>query len=307
MIFENSKDLAVIILFSLVCLLSIVEMVYSYAKDLKLYEKKDTLTNVYLMIAAFFVNLATQGTSLLVLDYFYKFHFFQIQNFFVYYLILFLAEDFLYWALHALGHFSRLFWAIHVTHHSSEHFNITTGFRSTVFEPLYRMIFYIPLPLMGFHITDILFIYLLTQMYGNVIHTQTIYKFPNWYEYLFVTPSHHRVHHACNVQYLDKNMGMVLIIWDRIFGTFQKELPEEKVIYGITKPPTSRTLWNTIFHEFINIKYDLKRSPLLKDKLKYIFLAPGWSHEGDLQTSKVLQRQLKNGNPTKSISQNTDI
>lgn len=303
MLFENSRSLAVIILFSLVCFLSIVEMIYSYAKDLKLYHKKDTLINIYLMIAAFLVNLATQGTSLFVLDYFYQFHFFQIQNIFAYYLILFLAEDFLYWALHALGHFSRLFWAIHVTHHSSEHFNITTGFRSTVFEPLYRMIFYIPLPLMGFHVADILFIYLLTQMYGNIIHTQTILKFPVWYEFLFVTPSHHRVHHACNVQYLDKNMGMVLIIWDRLFGTFQKELPEEKVVYGITKPPTSSTLWNTIFHEFINIRQDLKQSQYLKDKIKYIFMPPGWNHDGELKTSKVLQKQLK----TENLAQNNSL
>ncbi|WP_234461947.1 sterol desaturase family protein [Pedobacter segetis] len=268
-------------------------MYYSYSKDLKLYQKKDTLTNIYLMVAAFLVNLATQGASLFVLDFFYRFRFFEIENIVLYYLLLFVAQDFLYWALHALGHFSRFFWAIHVTHHSSNHFNITTGFRSTVFEPLYRMIFYIPLPLMGFQVVDVLFIYLLTQMYGNIIHTQTVIKFPNWFEYLFVTPSHHRVHHASNIKYLDKNMGMVLIIWDRWFGTFQKEMPEEKVIFGITKPPVNDGLIETIFHEFKNIKEDLDKSPSLNDKLKYIFYAPGWSHDGSSQTARVMQRELK--------------
>jgi sterol desaturase/sphingolipid hydroxylase (fatty acid hydroxylase superfamily) len=207
-------------------------------------------------------------------------------------LILFLAQDFLYWSLHALGHFSRFFWAIHVTHHSSNHFNITTGFRSTVFEPFYRMIFYIPLPLMGFQVVDVLFVYLLTQMYGNIIHTQTIKKLPLWYEYLFVSPSHHRVHHASNLQYLDKNMGMVLIVWDRLFGTFQKEMLKEKVIYGITKPPENDGLMETIFHEFKNIKSDISRSSKINEKLKYIFYAPGWSHDGSTQTTKEMRKEL---------------
>ncbi len=293
MLFEDSRSIAVIILFSLVCLLSIVEMFYSYSKDRKLYTKNDTLINIYLMGAAFLVNLGTQGVSLFMLNYFYQFRFIEIQHIFLYYLLLFLAQDFLYWLLHALGHFSRFFWAIHVTHHSSEHFNITTGFRSTVFEPLYRMFFYIPLPLMGFQVVDILFIYLLTQMYGNIIHTQTVNKLPSWFEYMFVTPSHHRVHHASNIQYLDKNMGMVLIIWDRIFGTFQEERPEEKVVYGITKPPEKPDLMNTIFHEFKNMKVDVAKSERLSDQLKYIFYAPGWSHDGSSQTSKALQEELK--------------
>ena len=296
MIFDSHKNLVLTFLLVLVCVLSITEMVYSYAKDKNLYDKKDTLMNIYLMGAAFLVNIASQGGSLYVVDFFYNFRFFEFKNVFVYYLILFVAQDFLYWVLHALGHYSRLFWAMHVTHHSSEKFNITTGFRSTVFEPLYRTFFYIPLPLMGFHVVDILFMYLVTQIYGNIIHTQTVDKLHSWFEYLFVTPSHHRVHHASNIQYLDKNMGMVLIIWDRIFGTFQEELPEEKVVFGITKPAEEPSLKETIFHEFKNIKHDISLAANFSDKLKYIFYAPGWSHNGSTQTAKVLQAELKKNN-----------
>lgn len=293
MLFDNHKNLAIIFLFSIVCLLSVIEMVYSYANNKNLYTKKDTLMNIYLMGAAFLVNIASQGSSFYILDFCYSFRFFEIKNMFVYYLVLFVVQDFLYWLLHTLGHYSRFFWAMHVTHHSSEKFNITTGFRSTVFEPLYRTLFYIPLPLMGFHVVDVLFMYLITQIYGNIVHTQTINKLHKWVEYLFVTPSHHRVHHACNIQYLDKNMGMVLIIWDRFFGTFQEEMPEEKAVFGITKPLETPTLASTIFHEFSNIRHDMSLSNKFSDKLKYIFYPPGWSHDGSTQTAKVLQAELK--------------
>ncbi|WP_017259387.1 sterol desaturase family protein [Pedobacter arcticus] len=293
MLFDNYKNLAIILLFVLVCILSITEMIYSYAKGKNLYDKKDTFMNIYLMGAAFLVNIASQGSSFFVLEFFYHLRFFEIKDIYIYYFVLFLAQDFLYWLLHAVGHYSRLFWAMHVTHHSSEKFNITTGFRSTVFEPLYRMFFYIPLPLMGFQVVDVLFMYLVTQIYGNIIHTQAINKMYAWFEYIFVTPSHHRVHHASNILYLDKNMGMVLIIWDRMFGTFQQELPEEKVVFGITEELGNLNFKDTIFHEFKNIRHDISLSPVFNDKLKYIFYPPGWSHDGRTQTAKVLQAQLK--------------
>jgi sterol desaturase/sphingolipid hydroxylase (fatty acid hydroxylase superfamily) len=181
---------------------------------------------------------------------------------------------------------------MHVTHHSSEHFNLTTGFRSTVFEPLYRVFFYLPLALMGFNAFDILFAYLVTQIYGNIVHTKSVGKLHPIIEYLFVTPSHHRVHHASNVRYLDKNMGMVLILWDRIFGTFQEEVAEEEIKYGLTTQPEDVGPVNIIFHEFIALYADVKKAPTFKDKLKYIFYPPGWSHDGSTQTARVMQRQL---------------
>jgi len=290
---DLDKSITVGTLFGFVILLTLFEMYFSYVHDKKHYQKRDTLTNIYLMASAFVINILTKAGTFMLLQYFYvHYRLFQISNTLVYWIVLILAQDFLYWLLHYTGHYVRFFWAMHVTHHSSEHFNLTTGFRSTVFEPLYRVFFYLPLALMGFNAFDILFAYLVTQIYGNIVHTQYVGKLHPIIEYLFVTPSHHRVHHASNVRYLDKNMGMVLILWDRIFGTFQAEVPEEEIKYGLTKQPEDSGPVNIIFHEFIALYADIKKAPTFKDKLKYIFYPPGWSHDGSTQTARVMQREL---------------
>jgi sterol desaturase/sphingolipid hydroxylase (fatty acid hydroxylase superfamily) len=294
---ELDKNIALVTLFGFVVLLSLVEMYFSYAHDKKRYRGRDTFTNIYLMTAAFLVNVTTKAGTFMLLEYVYRhYRLFQIPNVYLYWIALILVQDFLYWVLHYTGHYVRFFWAMHVTHHSSEYFNLTTGFRSTVFEPLYRAFFYLPLAFMGFNAFDILFAYLITQIYGNLVHTQTIGKLHPVFEYIFVTPSHHRVHHAKNLRYLDKNMGMVLIIWDRIFGTFQKELPEEDVIYGLTKQPEDTGAVNIIFHEFKALMADVKKAPRLIDKIKYFIYPPGWSHDGSTQTARVMQRQLMEQN-----------
>lgn len=289
----DTRNLTITSLFALVIIISILEMYFSYAHNKKLYAKRDTLNNIYLMLAAIVVNASMKITTFVLLDYCYQFHFFEIKNIWGYWLVLILVQDFLYWSLHTVGHYVRLFWAMHVTHHSSTYFNLTTGFRATVFEPVYRVFFYLPLAFMGFNALDILFTYLLTQIYGNLIHTQTVGKLHPIIEYIFVTPSHHRVHHASNLKYLDKNMGMVLIIWDRLFGTFQKELSNETIRYGITKQPDDSKLTNVIFHEFIALGKDIKKAPSFIDKIKYIVKAPGWSHDGSTQTAKIMQRELR--------------
>jgi sterol desaturase/sphingolipid hydroxylase (fatty acid hydroxylase superfamily) len=142
---------------------------------------------------------------------------------------------------------------------------------------------------MGFEAFDIVFMYAATQVYGFWVHTETVGKLPNWFEFIFVTPSHHRVHHASNVEYLDSNMGMVLIIWDRIFGTFRPELDNVKVRYGLTKNLDSFHPIKVVFHEWKAISSDIKKSDKLKDKLMYIFGPPGWSHDGSSSTSKQLR------------------
>jgi sterol desaturase/sphingolipid hydroxylase (fatty acid hydroxylase superfamily) len=288
----TGSDISVGTLFSFVIVLTIVEMYFSYSHDKKLYTKKDTWTNIYLMLCAIAVNLTMKFATFYLLSYCYQFRWFQIHNAWMYWITLVLMQDFLYWLLHTTGHYVRLFWAMHVTHHSSEHFNLTTGFRSTVFEPLYRVFFYLPLAFMGFTAMDILFAYLITQIYGNLVHTRTVGKLHPIVEYIFVTPSHHRVHHACNIRYLDKNMGMVLILWDRMFGTFQEELPEDKIKYGLTTPPQDTGAINIIFHEFIALSKDVKKAPTLWAKLGYVFNPPGWSHDGSTQIAKKMQRQL---------------
>jgi sterol desaturase/sphingolipid hydroxylase (fatty acid hydroxylase superfamily) len=216
----------------------------------------------------------------------------SITNVFSYWLLLLLAEDFVYYWLHRWDHEIRFFWAVHVTHHSSEHLNFTVGFRSSVFQPLYRFIYFIPLAFLGFRPIDILLVYSATQIWGIFVHTELIGKM-GWLEYILVTPSHHRVHHASNSKYLDRNMGMFLIIWDQLFGTFQPELPEEEyepLRFGLTRPLEDTGPVGVIFHEWQAIGKDLSREDIgWKEKWYYLFGPPGWSHDGSRLTSDQLR------------------
>lgn len=289
----DSRDKAALVLMALLVVLTLVEMGLSYWENRKYYETRDTLTNIYLTSLAVVTNLIVKVSTFVVLDFTYQHRFFQIHNAYLYWFVLVVVQDFLYWVLHYIGHYCRLFWAMHVTHHSSEHFNFTTGFRSTVFEPFYRVFFYLPLALMGFTALDILYAYLVTQLYGNLVHTQYKIPLPKWYGWLFVTPAHHRVHHASNIPYLDKNMGMVLIIWDRIFGTFRDEDLPEPVKYGLTHQPEDMGPVNVLFHEWKALLHDAKHAPNLKAKIGYFINPPGWSHDGSTQTARVLQREYE--------------
>ncbi|MGZ3765364.1 MAG: sterol desaturase family protein [Mucilaginibacter sp.] len=289
----DSRSEAVTVLIALLVFLTLVEMGLSYWENRKYYEKKDTITNIYLTVLAFALNLAVKVSTFFVLNYTWQFRLFEIKNVMLYWFVLVATQDFLYWVLHYVGHYCRLFWAMHVTHHSSEHFNLTTGFRSTVFEPLYRVFFYLPLALMGFTAMDILYAYLITQLYGNIVHTQYQIKLPKWYGWIFVTPSHHRVHHASNVPYLDKNMGMMLIVWDRIFRTFREEDLPEPIRYGITKQLEDKGPVNILFHEWKALLLDVKHAPDFKTRLKYFFNPPGWSHDGHTQTARAMQREYE--------------
>ncbi len=271
------------------------EILFSNWQHKKFYSVKETLQNVYLtLLNAGLDALLRWLFYISVLMWCYNHHFFKIEHTFLYWFLLFLLEDFAFYIEHRVDHYCRIFWAVHVTHHSSEEYNLSTGFRSSVLQPVYRFIYFIPITLMGFHPLDVVFMYSITQTYGILVHTQYINKMPKWFEWLFVSPSHHRVHHASNVIYLDKNMGMCLIIWDKIFGTFQEELPTEPVRYGLTKPTTHP--YNTakvVLHEWHNIGKDLQKKTSFFTKLKYLFMPPGWSHDGSSKTAREMRRALE--------------
>lgn len=270
-----------------------LEIILSNYSNRKYYSLRDTLQNIYLTLANAGLDLLLRWAFYVgVLMWSFEHHFFQIENQWLYWISLFILEDFVFYVEHRIDHFSRIFWAVHVTHHSSEEFNLTTGFRSSVLQPVYRFVYFIPIALMGFHPLDIVFMYSITQTYGILVHTRFIYKMPAWFEAVFVSPSHHRVHHASNLRYLDKNMGMCLIIWDKLFGTFQAELTDEPVRYGLAKPITSKSPTNLIFHEWREIKKDLQKNTSAGNKLKYIFMPPGWSHDGSSKTARELRKEL---------------
>jgi len=272
-----------------------LEIFYSYWHEKKYYSTKGILSNIYLSALNFTLDIVIRGVCLAVLWYFYQFKFTGIDkttHTVLYWSVLLVFQDFMFYWLHRVDHYCRLFWAVHVTHHSSEEFNLTVGFRSSVFQPLYRFIYFIPLALFGFDPLDVMFMYAATQIFGILIHTKTIGKL-GFLEWFMSTPSHHRVHHASNIRYLDKNMGMVFIIWDRIFGTFEEE--KEEVVYGLTSNLKSNHPVHLVFHEWKNIFNDLtKKKAPLKAKFMYVFGPPGWSHDGSTKTSRQLRNELKN-------------
>jgi len=258
----------------------------------QVYTWKETAANFYLSLLNGGLDLAIRGGYFLLLGWFYQFNLLALPRNMIYWIMLAVTMDFMFYWLHRMEHYCRLFWAVHVTHHSCEKMNFTVGFRSSVFQPLYRFIFFIPLAFIGFQPIDILFLYSLTQFWAIFVHTEFIKKL-GFIEYIFVTPSHHRVHHASNTLYLDKNMGMFLIIWDRLFGTFQEEkgpTAYEPIRYGLTRPLENRGPVNIVFHEWVNIARDLRRTDLNWHlKLKYLFKPPGWSHDGSRLMSKELR------------------
>lgn len=272
------------------------EIIFSNWKQKKYYSLRDTVQNVYLTL----LNAGLDGLMrwlfyISVLAWCYQHHFLTIDNHYLYWVILFVLVDFAFYFEHRIDHYCRLFWAVHVTHHSSEEFNLTTGFRSSVFQPVYRFIYLAPIALFGFTPLDIVFMYSATQTYGILVHTQYIHKMPRWFEAVFVSPSHHRVHHASNIIYLDKNMGMCLIIWDKMFGSFQEEIKDEPVKYGLTKPVEhAANPLKIIFHEWQNIARDVKKKTSLGNRIKYIFMPPGWSHDGSTKTARQMRMERKN-------------
>ena len=269
-----------------------LEMFLSHWQQKRLYTVKDTVENIYLTLSNMGLDLLFRAVSLSVLAFAGQFAFGSIHTAWLYWIALVIGEDFMFYWLHRIDHYCRFFWATHVTHHSCEKLNLTVGFRSSVFEPLYRFIYFIPLALCGFKAIDIVFIYSATQIWGILVHTEYV-KSLGPLEWILTTPSHHRVHHASNTLYLDKNLGMLLIIWDRMFGTFQKELPAntyEPIRYGLTTNLTSHHPLHVIFHEWVAIVKDLRRAPNAHAAYMYIFGPPGWSHDGSRHTSAQLRK-----------------
>ncbi len=185
-----------------------------------------------------------------------------------------LLSDLAFYCYHRAGHELRLFWAIHNVHHSSQHYNFSTSIRLSWFEGLFRWPFWIILPLTGFSAEVSMTAYLAVRLYQVLLHTEAVGKL-GWLEYILSTPSHHRVHHGRNEEYLDKNYGGVTIIWDRLFGTFAEE--QEKVDYGLVKQLDSHNLIWINAQEFVNLYNDIRSASRLTDKVCYLFKKPGWA------------------------------
>nr|HMS43070.1 sterol desaturase family protein [Pyrinomonadaceae bacterium] len=191
--------------------------------------------------------------------------------------ILLFADDFLYYWFHRISHESRFFWNFHVVHHSSNQYNLSVAVRQSWFSGIAHWIFYLPLAFLGFPLWAFLFMHGLNLIYQFWIHTKVIKKMPAWFEFVFNTPSHHRVHHGVNDEYLDKNYGGIFIFWDRIFGSFVEE--KEEVRYGIIKPIHSYNwLWINS-HGWAETLEAIRTKKTFYGKLRCLFGAPAMDFE----------------------------
>jgi sterol desaturase/sphingolipid hydroxylase (fatty acid hydroxylase superfamily) len=178
-----------------------------------------------------------------------------------------------------------------VVHHTSEKYNLAAALRQTWTGNLTgSFIFWTWMPLVGFHPAMVMLMQSFSLIYQFWIHTESVYKCPRWFEFIFNTPSHHRVHHGSDILYLDKNHAGILIIWDRMFGSFQPEIHVPK--YGLTKNVNTFNPVKIAFHEWINIAKDFKKVRNLKDAWNYLFNAPGWSNDGSSKTTQQMRREI---------------
>ena len=243
-----------------------------------LYRFNDAATNISCgitqQISGVFLKTAIYAGYFFI---FQNYRLFDIPNTWVWWVILFLGIDFCYYWFHRYAHEISFFWGTHIVHHQSEEYNLSVALRQSTFQAFVSNIFYLPLALIGFNPFSFLFINAFQTLYQFWIHTKTIGKLHPWFEFLFNTPSHHRVHHGINPEYIDKNHGGTLILFDRMFGTFQEE--KEAVVYGVTRPLAS---WNPIWANF-DYYYQLFgaiiRTPGLKNKVNYLIKKPGWQPE----------------------------
>jgi len=211
----------------------------------------------------------------------------------------FVAQDFLYYWKHFAYHKIRWFWAAHVVHHSSEHYNLSTALRQPWNNHLVGLfILSTPLVIIGLHPLLLAFVAAFNLIYQYWIHTEAIDKCPKWFEAVMNTPSHHRVHHGTNPRYLDANFAGIFIVWDKMFGTFVPEQESEEIAYGIIKPVGTFNPVKIAFVEMINIFKDAAQPGLtLSERFKYMFKAPGYSHDGSRQGSMDIKRDYVKANP----------
>ncbi|MEL7446396.1 MAG: sterol desaturase family protein [Pseudomonadota bacterium] len=278
----------------------LAELVWARLRAPRAYEPKDTLVSLSLGLGSTVSGILFGGFAVYVFFAAYEYRFFDIGSAWWAWALCFVLKDFKYYWVHRAGHRIRWMWAAHVNHHSSQHYNLSTALRQSWTSPFtFGLLFALPLVLLGFHPAMIAICSGLNLIYQFWIHTEAIDKMPKWFEAVMNTPSHHRVHHATNPRYLDRNYAGVFIIWDKMFGTFEPEHDEEKIRYGIIKQLGSFNLLWSVFHEWVGMIGDIWRAPW-KHKLSYLLREPGWSHDGSRDTSdsirsRWLARQIESG------------
>ncbi|WNW01062.1 sterol desaturase family protein [Tenacibaculum sp. HL-MS23] len=273
----------------------LISMLVEYKISKEKYNAKDTGISILMMVFSAIVEFFPKIIAFVVFFYLHELSPLKdiVQRQWWVWILLFFADDFAYYWFHRLNHEVRLFWAGHVPHHSSIHMNLGTALRQGVGERIHKFFFWIWIPLLGIDPLMIFVMMSVSLIYQFFVHTELVDKLPKPIEFIFNTPSHHRVHHASNIRYLDCNHAGVLIIWDRIFGTFSEELKDiEHPVYGLTVNIETYNPIKVATHEYSAILKDVKRARKFSDKLNYIFNSPGWTHDGEDKRAKTLRKKM---------------
>lgn len=252
--------------------LCLIEFWLSQKRNHKIYDGKDFWASLGVGAGNLVISAFTQTVSMGIIIYFYNISPFAIPITWWSFLLCLIALDFgRYWA-HRIGHESRFWWSTHVVHHSSKVYNLAVSFRLSWIQQ-FKIVFFLPVVFLGFHPFVFFIVHQIEVLYQFWIHSAYIKKLPKPIEFLFTTPSHHRVHHSTNPQYIDKNYGSTFIIWDRIFGTFEPEV--EQAVYGITKPldkPYNPVY--LVFHEFVDMCKLVLKAKSIKEAYQIVFGYP---------------------------------
>jgi sterol desaturase/sphingolipid hydroxylase (fatty acid hydroxylase superfamily) len=276
----------------------LLEFFVASTKNIKSYTAKDAFSSIAMGLGNVFIGLVSKLFVFAALYYVYEnFRVFTIPITWWSFIILIFLDDFSYYWFHRTSHENRFFWASHVVHHSSKHYNLSTALRQTWTGSFYSFIFWLWLPLIGFHPGIIIFQMSISLLYQFWIHTELIQKTPKWIEFFFNTPSHHRVHHGSNPIYLDRNHAGILIIWDKLFGTFQPELKSEKVKYGLVVNIKTYNPIFIAFNEWGALFKDLNTKNIsVRNRIRYLYKPPGWKHDGTGKLSTDLKKEWLKGN-----------
>jgi sterol desaturase/sphingolipid hydroxylase (fatty acid hydroxylase superfamily) len=250
------------------------------------YQRRDTWASLSMGVANVVIAALTKSFALGVFFAAYQFRVFEMGTGAAAWVLLFFAEDFCYYWFHRFHHEVRFFWAAHVNHHSSRYFNLSTALRQSWTTPLTGPIFWVPLALLGFHPFMILTAQAISLIYQFWIHTELIGRLGPL-EWVLNTPSHHRVHHGANVEYLDRNYGGILIVWDRLFGSFEPE--RSPVDYGLTKNIHTYNPVRIAFHEWQAMFRDAVRARSWREAAQHLLQPPGWSPDGSTLTARQMQ------------------
>ncbi len=251
-----------------------IEVIYNFYKRLNYYRLNDSIANLSQGIGQQLTGIFMKTALFFGYKYIYEhLRIFDLSNSIWVWIVLFIGVDFFYYWFHRMSHQVNFLWAAHIVHHQSEEYNLTVALRQSWFQGWFSWVFYLPLALLGFEPLMFLTLSAFNTLYQFWIHTRAI-KSMGFLEYIINTPSHHRVHHGSNPKYIDRNHAGTLIIWDRLFGTFQKE--EDEVYFGTTKPLSS---WNPVWanvHYWDELIGIARKSKSLRDKINVFIKPPGW-------------------------------